>query len=79
MSTPTHALPHTCFLQWEAVARKLDSGRTAVQCLQAYIKTARPEGHATKGRSLWSPEDTAMLEQLVAKHGTQWVVSYKVD
>ncbi|KAJ9514521.1 hypothetical protein QJQ45_016258 [Haematococcus lacustris] len=59
--------------KWERVARELGGGRTAAQCLQAWLKNCRPEGHATRGRQQWSIEDTARLEQLVALHGTSWV------
>lgn len=66
-------------MQWEEVATRLGSGRTAVQCLQTWVRSSHPVGHATKQRQLWTQEEHDRLVQLAQEHRNSkgminWVV-----
>ncbi len=65
--------PPLAWAQWPEVSRRLDTGRTAAECLQAYIKASRPQEHM-RPRQAWSDEDDALLRHLVKELSTDWVV-----
>ena len=50
---------------WDEIATELDSSRTATACLQRYQSMLNP---ATM-RTGWTPEEDALLRQLVMIYG----------